>query len=108
MGSIKQTFYAVINNFSAFCEHFNLASKMDSTRDSKERSKYSGLFKMITCIEFVSNLNTMSNALDELGNLSEYLQTHSITLVDADKSIKTTIRELDSMATVQIQNQLTH
>jgi len=47
---------------------------MNSTRDSKERSKYCGLFKMITSIEFVSNLNTMSDALDELGDLSEYLK----------------------------------
>jgi len=69
--SSKRTVNAVINNFSALCEHFILAS-MDSTRDSKERSKYCGLFKMITSIEFVSNLNTMSDALDELGDLSEY------------------------------------
>lgn len=98
VASSKRTVNAVINNFSALCEHFNLAS-MDSTRDSKERSKYCGLFKMITSIEFVSNLNTMSDALDELGDLSEYLQKRSITLVDADKSIRTTIRVLDSMTT---------
>lgn len=98
VASSKRTVNAVINNFSALCEHFNLAS-MDSTRDSKERSKYCGLFKMITSIEFVSNLNTISDALDELGDLSEYLQKRSITLVDADKSIRTTIRVLDSMAT---------
>lgn len=63
---------------------------MDSTRDSKKRSKYCGLFKMITCIEFVSNLNIMSDALDELEDLLKYLQKRSITLVDADKSIRTT------------------
>lgn len=41
----------------------------------------------------------MSDALDELGDLSEYLQKRSITLVDADKSIRTIIRVLDSKAT---------
>ncbi|CAI6358158.1 unnamed protein product [Macrosiphum euphorbiae] len=91
VASSKRTVNAVLNNFSALCEHFNLAS-MDPTRDSKGRSKYCGLFKMITSIEFVSNLNTMSDALDELGDLTEYLQKRSITLVDADKSIRTTIR----------------
>jgi len=74
---------------------------MDSTRDSKERNKYCGLFKMITSTEFISNLNTMSDALDELGDLSKYLQKRSITLVDADKAIKTTIRVVDSMETEQ-------
>lgn len=49
VASSKRTVNAVINNFSALCEHFNLAST-DSTRDSKERSKYCGLFKMITIL----------------------------------------------------------
>lgn len=40
----------------------------------------------------------MSDTLDELRDLSEYLQNRSITLVDSDKSIRTTIRVLDSRA----------
>jgi hypothetical protein len=74
-------------------------ASINSTRDTKERNKYCGLFRMIISVKFVSNLNTMSGTLDELGNLSKYLQKLSITLVDADKSIRTTIRVLDSMAT---------
>jgi len=66
-------------------------------RDSKERSKYNGLKLMISSVEFVSNLNAMADALDELGDLSEYLQRRNITLVDADKAIRTTIRIFDSM-----------
>jgi len=38
-------------------------------------------------------------SLSSLEDLSEYFQKRSITLVDADKSIRTTIRVLDSMAT---------
>ena len=52
---------------------------------------------MISSVEFVSNLNAMADALDELGDLSEYLQRRNITLVDADKAIRTTIRVFDSM-----------
>lgn len=66
-------------------------------RDSKERSKYNGLKLMISSVEFVSNLNAMADALDELGDLSEYLQRRNITLVDADKAIRTKIRVFDSM-----------
>jgi len=51
----------------------------DSTRDSSEKSKYSGLYEMMTSVQFVINLNTMSDALDELGSLSEYLQRRDIT-----------------------------
>lgn len=47
---------------------------------------------MISNIEFIMNLNAMADALDELGDLLEYLQRHSVTLVVADKAIRTTIR----------------
>lgn len=72
---------------------------MDSTRDSSEKSKYSGLYRMMTSLQFVISLNAMSDALDELGSLSEYLQRLDITLIEAVMSIRTTIRVLDSMAT---------
>jgi hypothetical protein len=42
------------------------------SRDARERSKYDGLKKMITSVKFVANLNAMSDALDELGDLSEF------------------------------------
>lgn len=38
----------------------------DVTRGSKERSKYSGLKLMTSSVEFVSNLNAMADALNEL------------------------------------------
>lgn len=52
---------------------------------------------MISSVEFVSNLNAMADALDEPGELSEYLQRRNITLEEADKAIRTTIRVFDSM-----------
>jgi hypothetical protein len=39
---------------------------------------------MISSVEFDSNLNAMAHALDELGDLSEYLQRRNITLVEVD------------------------
>ncbi|KAL5235567.1 hypothetical protein ACI65C_002977 [Semiaphis heraclei] len=53
--------------------------------------------ELFASVEFVSNLNAMADALDELGDLSEYLQRRNITLVDANKAIRTTIRVFDSM-----------
>jgi hypothetical protein len=96
VASSKRTINAVLNNFLALYEHFKSAST-DVTRDSKERSKYNGLKLMTSSVEFVSNLNDMADALDELGDLSEYLQKRNITLVEADKAIRTTIRVFDSM-----------
>lgn len=52
---------------------------------------------MISSVEFVSNLNAMADALDELGELSEYLERLNITLIEVDKAIRTTIRVFDSM-----------
>lgn len=40
----------------------------------------------------------MADALDKLGDLSEYLQRRNINLADADKAIRTTIRVLHSMS----------
>ncbi|VVC33143.1 Hypothetical protein CINCED_3A022832 [Cinara cedri] len=86
----------IINNCSALYKHFKFAST-DVTRDLKERSKYNGLKLMISSVEYVSNLNAMADTLDELGELSEYLQSCIITLVEVDKAIRTTIRVFDSM-----------
>jgi hypothetical protein len=97
VASSRRTVNAVLKNYPALCEHFNRAST-DMSRDARERSKYDGLKKMITSVEFVANLNAMSDALDELGDLCEFLQRRNITLIDADKAVRTTIRVLDSMA----------
>lgn len=43
---------------------------------------------MISSVKFVINLNTMADALDELGELSEYFQRCNITLIEADKLLE--------------------
>lgn len=87
---------AVINNYVGLCEHFTQASS-DSEREERERRKYKELQRILTNIEFVRNLHIMADALDELSDLSLSLQRRNITLLEADKSVKTTIRVLDSM-----------
>lgn len=81
----------LINNFSALYEHFKFVL-IDVTKDIKERSKYNWLKLKISSVKFVSNLNAMADALDELGELSEYLQRRNITLVETDKVIRKIIR----------------
>src|SRR6218665_1895938 len=98
VASSMHTVNSVIANYAAMCEHFNRASN-DPARDGKEKSKYSGLRKMITNVAFVKNLNAMSDAPDELGDLSTVLQRRNITILEADKAIRTTIPVMDSMAT---------
>lgn len=98
VASSKRTINAVLHNYQALCEHFETASK-DLTRDTKERAKYNGLLNIMTDVQFLKNLHAMSDALDEMGDLSEVLQRQNITLVEADKAIRTTIRIFDSMTT---------
>nr|XP_022910781.1 E3 SUMO-protein ligase KIAA1586-like [Onthophagus taurus] len=98
VASSKRTINAVLHNYQALCEHFETASK-DLTRDTKERAKYNGLLNIMSDVQFKKNLHVMSDALDEMGDLSEVLQRQNITLVEADKAIRTTIRIFDSMTT---------
>lgn len=50
---------------------------------------------MIASIEFVRNLNSISDALHEL----EDIRIQTITVLNADETIRTKIRVFDSMAT---------
>lgn len=55
VASSEKTLKAVWNNYVALYNHFTIASN-DLKRESKERAKYSGLNRIITSIEFVTNL----------------------------------------------------
>lgn len=55
VASSKKTIKAVWNNYTALNAHFSKSS-VDSSRNSKDRSKYSGLQKMLASKEFVTNL----------------------------------------------------
>jgi len=55
VASSEKTLKAVWNNYVALYNHFTNASN-DTKRESKERSKYTGLRRILTAVEFVINL----------------------------------------------------
>ncbi|XP_022182073.1 E3 SUMO-protein ligase KIAA1586-like [Myzus persicae] len=86
---------AVWRTFPALCKHF-LSSSTDTTKDSKSRSKYLGLYNKLCSPEFLLDLSLMCDVLSELSTLSLHLQKQTITLLEADSSIKRTIRVIES------------
>ena len=65
VASSFRTVKAVLHNFKALYLHFINAS-IDSTRDSKERSKFKGLAQTLASVSFLKNLALMYYALEEL------------------------------------------
>jgi len=55
VASSEKTIKAVWNNYTALNAHFSKSS-VDSSKNSKDRSKYSGLQKTLASKEFVTNL----------------------------------------------------
>ncbi|KAL4134817.1 hypothetical protein QTP88_006526 [Uroleucon formosanum] len=82
----------------ALYKHFSNASTDDS-RTLKEKSKYIGLKKTLGSVEFVKNLGIMHDALDELADLSNSLQSRNHTLPQANDSILRIVRIFNSMST---------
>lgn len=81
--------------FPALYNHLYTASN-DSNRDSKTKNKYIGLLKKLASPEFVNDLAIMCDVLQELSNLSIELQSRTITLMQAEQSIKRCIRVITS------------
>jgi len=77
--------------FPALYNHLYNASN-DSTKDKKTQSKYTGLYKKLRSPQFVLDLALMCDILKELSYLSNQLQSHTVTLLQADQLIKRTIR----------------
>lgn len=100
VSSSYRTVRAVWNNFAVLHKHF-LEASLDNTRDTKERSKYSGLNKMLTSNEFILNLGILLDALHELSDLSLQLQNRDLSLASAHTIIERTIRVIDSMVETQ-------
>jgi len=96
VASSYRTVRAVWNNFAVLHKHF-LEASLDNTRDTKERSKYAGLNKMLTSNEFILNLGILLDALHELSDLSCQLQNRDLSLASAHTVIERTIRVIDSM-----------
>jgi len=55
VASSEKPLKAVWNNFEALNKHFS-NSAIDNLKNSKERSKYSGLLRILASVEFVGNL----------------------------------------------------
>jgi len=55
VASSEKTLKAVWNNYVALYNHFTMASN-NRKRESKEKVKYTGLIRIITAVEFVTNL----------------------------------------------------
>lgn len=96
VASSFRTVGAVWNDFKALSQHF-LKASTDSTRDSKERSKYVGLHGKLTSYSFVNDLAIMLDALRELKDLSESLQHTDMTIVRANQLVQRQVRIFRSM-----------
>lgn len=59
VASSEKTLKAVWNNYVPLSDHFSKAA-IDIKRDSKERSKYVGLKRILTSVEFITNLGKSS------------------------------------------------
>jgi hypothetical protein len=90
---------AVWDSYSALSTHFSQAQE-DTTRDSKERAEYQGLYKLLTSTQFVMNMGTMYDALRELSELSLELQKREMTLPDANSAISRKIKVLKSVCSI--------
>ena len=82
VASSFRTAKAVWISLSALSEHFSKAST-DNNRDARERAKFSGLRKKIVSFNFVYNLALMYDALEELKDTSEALQSREISFAKA-------------------------
>ena len=96
VASSFRTVKAVWVSFEALVLHFQNSAD-DTTRDGKEKAKYSGLLKRLTSFEFISDLAIMYDALLELSILSQELQKRSMTLMQANYLINRTIRVIQSL-----------
>lgn len=81
--------------YKGLCNHFSNASS-DPNRGSKTRTKYSGLRKRLARPEFLLNFGLMYDFLNELPVLSNILQKHSLTLIQAQQYLNRSVRVLIS------------
>jgi hypothetical protein len=67
-------------------------------RDSKTRSKFSGLLTRLKSKQFLCDLGLLYDVLEEISELSLQLQLRSMTLPRADQLMKRSIRVISSLA----------
>lgn len=83
---------AVWDSFQALYAHFT-----SEKCNKRHASKFTGLAKTLASPEFVQNLATMLDALDEVKKLSLALQDRNVSLVTAHKLIEQTIQTMENM-----------
>lgn len=89
---------AVWNNFSCLAAHFESSCNPSSTYFDKElRSTFSGLRTKLCSPQFVEDLALMYDCLEELKFLSESMQKRKMTVPEADKLIRRTIRRIEGL-----------
>ncbi|XP_008179456.1 E3 SUMO-protein ligase KIAA1586-like [Acyrthosiphon pisum] len=99
VASSFRTISVIWKIYPALYNHLVQASK-DTLRDSKTKSKYSGLSKRLGCIQFLLDLALMCDILFEISQLSLDLQKQDMSLLQADVLIRRTIRVIESLKTM--------
>lgn len=90
---------AVWTSYEALVQHFKEASN-DPSRDSKDKSTFSGLLNKITETNFILDLGLMADALQELSELSEALQHRNADLNYANRKLLITVGLFEERKTV--------
>lgn len=98
VASSYRTLKAVWQSYSALSNHFQYASN-DMKRDTKDRACYKGLLLKLTSEDFLLDMATMLDALQELAELSVELQRKSLNIIDSDRAVSRQIRVFEAMAT---------
>jgi hypothetical protein len=95
VSSSFRTIRAVWCSFRSLNAHFEQAMN-DPSRDGRERQKFKGLKAKLGCKEFLLDLAVMYDILSELSELSLKFQKRNMTIPQADKLLKRTIRVIQS------------
>ena len=99
MASSFRCVSAVWTSYEALVQHFKEASN-DPSRDSKDKSTFSGLLNKITETNFILDLGLMADALQELSELSEVLQHRNADLNYANRKLLITVGLFEERKTV--------
>lgn len=86
---------AVWSSYLALVTYFKEAAN-DSNRPANERNKFNGLYLRMESVEFLQDLALMYDVLEELSSLSLQLQERNVTVTQADKLIKRTVRIIET------------
>ena len=93
--SSYRTLKAVWQSYSAWSNHFQSASN-DKKRDTKKRGCYKGLLLKLTSEQFLVDMTTMLDALQELAELSVELQKRRLKFVDSDEAVSRQIKVFEA------------